>query len=367
MLENQPLIFVGYGDWPRMRELVAAMRDRGWGISRTADGAQVALRVHREQPQLILLDATMGGAGVGTALRDLRVNPELAAIPVLVIAGGDLSEPMAALGAAALLPPDAQIDTLIDAMAEMTVSPAVVRLAPADVVAAPARLQAVVQSGLTEVKDSAFLDLLTAMAARVLRVPVALLSTVDDRRQFFSSFVGLGPPWSEQRETPLSHSFCQWVVASQDALVVEDAREHAVLQHNQAIADLGVIAYAGQPVYAGGKEAVASFCAIDTRPRPWSGADLHLLRCFADICSAQVTDAVHEQDSALDPEAAYRAQMQRIEAHAAGIAGACHLLWRRGSRLRIDEHRALQEFVAAQGELVVQLQVASGASSLDFL
>ena len=49
-------------------------------------------------------------------------------------------------------------------------------------------------------------------------------------------------------KTPLSHSFCQYVVEDGAALVVEDAREDERLASNLAISDLGVIAYAGYPI-----------------------------------------------------------------------------------------------------------------------
>ena len=56
------------------------------------------------------------------------------------------------------------------------------------------------------------------------------MSLVDRHRQFFKSQVGLPEPTATARETPLTHSFCQWVVADQHELVVPDARVHPLLK-----------------------------------------------------------------------------------------------------------------------------------------
>jgi hypothetical protein len=51
--------------------------------------------------------------------------------------------------------------------------------------------------------------------ARVLDVPLALVSLVDDRQQFFPGATGLTGEMLACRSTPISHSFCKHVVMSQ--------------------------------------------------------------------------------------------------------------------------------------------------------
>ena len=123
--------------------------------------------------------------------------------------------------------------------------------------------------------------------ARVLRVPVALVSLVDSNRQFFKSCVGLGEPWASERETPLSHSFCQHAVISREPLIIEDAREHPLVRDNLAIPDLHVIAYAGIPLITRDGAALGSFCAIDTVPRIWSADEIAILK---DLAAAVMTE-----------------------------------------------------------------------------
>lgn len=119
---------------------------------------------------------------------------------------------------------------------------------------------------------------LTQLAKRLVGTPVALLSLVDDKRQFFKSAPGLTGPYGAARETPLSHSFCQYVVTRQAPLSVEDARNHELVSENLAIEDLGVESYLGFPVTAPDGHVLGSFCVLDTNPREWTSEEEGILR-----------------------------------------------------------------------------------------
>ncbi|GAB7038425.1 hypothetical protein JCM9533A_22750 [Catenuloplanes niger JCM 9533] len=147
-----------------------------------------------------------------------------------------------------------------------------------------ARLEALTRTGLDAVADPTF-DRFAAMVRTVLRVPVALVSLVSDDRQFFPGACGLGEPWAGRRQTPLSHSFCQHVVAASEPLVVVDARTDPRVRGNLAIEDLGVIGYAGMPLTDSDGQVLGSLCAIDHEPRHWTDAELSLLADLAAACS----------------------------------------------------------------------------------
>lgn len=135
-------------------------------------------------------------------------------------------------------------------------------------------------------------DRLTRLASALLGVPVALLSLVDDERQFFKSIVGLTGWAAEARGTPLSHSFCQHVVAGDGPLIVEDARVHPLVKDNPAITDLGVVAYLGVPVHTADGRAIGSLCAIDGQPHPWTERDRETLAALASAVDAEI--ALHQ-------------------------------------------------------------------------
>ena len=150
------------------------------------------------------------------------------------------------------------------------------------------RLQALRRSGLLDSAAEESFDRITRIAASALGVPVALVSLVDEDRQFFKSCVGLPRPWSDDRQTPLSHSFCQHVVTGSQPLIITDAREHPLVRDNPAIDDLGVVAYAGFPLRMPDGEVLGSLCAIDSEPREWTERELETLRDLAESVMTEI-------------------------------------------------------------------------------
>ena len=149
------------------------------------------------------------------------------------------------------------------------------------------RLAALRRTALLDAPPDEAFDRIATLAARVLDAPIALLTLVDEERQFFTACIGLGGPYGEARETPLSHSFCQHAVASREPLIVRDAREHPVLRDNLAIRDLGVIAYLGIPLVADGQP-LGTLCVIDTQPRRWTREQVELMKDLAAIAAAEL-------------------------------------------------------------------------------
>ena len=135
--------------------------------------------------------------------------------------------------------------------------------------------------------DAAF-DRIAGLTRRALGVPTALVTLVDQHRQVFPGAVGLPMPWQETRETPLTHSFCQYVVGNGAPLIVEDARNDALLASNGAVDDIGVIAYAGMPLTGADGAVIGSLCAIDDAPRAWTVEQLADLRDLAAACSSEL-------------------------------------------------------------------------------
>jgi GAF domain-containing protein len=145
--------------------------------------------------------------------------------------------------------------------------------------------------GLGASADPSF-DRYARMVRRTLDVPVALVSLIEDDRQVFPGAQGLPEPWQTLRETPLSHSFCQHVVADERPLVVADARLDSRVSDNLAVPDLGVVAYAGWPVTDHLGRTIGSLCAIDKLPRQWSEYELQGLADLAAACSAEISERV---------------------------------------------------------------------------
>jgi hypothetical protein len=157
----------------------------------------------------------------------------------------------------------------------------------AQALAEPGRLAALQAAALLDSPPDESFDRLTRLAAKLVNAPVALVSAVDRERQFFKSCLGLPEPWATRRETPLSHSFCQHVVAAREPVIVSDARKDERLLDNLAIRDLGVIAYLGVPLITRDGHAIGTLCVIDHEPRMWTSDEISLVK---DVAAAAVTE-----------------------------------------------------------------------------
>lgn len=155
-------------------------------------------------------------------------------------------------------------------------------------IADPARLRRLRQLGLLDAPSEGAFDRLTRLTTRLLDVPVALVSLVDEDRQFFTSELGLTDPWSSRRQTPLDHSFCQYTLGRSEPLVIEDARQDPLVWNNRAIDALGVVAYLGIPLVTPDGYTVGSLCAIDRRPRAWTAVEIEELTDLAEIAMAEI-------------------------------------------------------------------------------
>jgi PAS domain S-box-containing protein len=169
---------------------------------------------------------------------------------------------------------------------------------------------------LDSAPEEAF-DRVTRLAARVLQVPVVLVSLVDRDRQFFKSQVGLPEPWASACQTPLSHSFCQHVVVRHSPLVIPDARLDPLVRENQAVTDLGVVAYAGVPLATREGHVLGALCAIDGEPRAWTDEDVVVLR---DLAALVVTE-IELRRSAGAAERRAEEMAALLESTAEGIYG----------------------------------------------
>lgn len=136
------------------------------------------------------------------------------------------------------------------------------------------------------------LDRLTRLARRALGVPAAMVSLVDADRQVFVSVSG---PAGE-RESPLSHSFCRFVVDADAPLVVTDSREDPRARAGPDGQDR-VIAYVGHPLRTPAGQVLGSFCVVDHVPRQWSAEDLDTVADLAG--AAEVELALRLADSEL--------------------------------------------------------------------
>lgn len=155
---------------------------------------------------------------------------------------------------------------------------------PADDEERVAALQAL---QLLDSPPSESFDRAVATAARLLHVPVVLVSLVDRHRQWFKAHVGIAAT-----ETPRDVSFCGHAVADDRPLAVPDALADPRFADNPLVTgEPKVRAYLGVPLHAPGGAAIGTLCAIDHQPRQFSPGDLDLLKRMARVVEVLIARA----------------------------------------------------------------------------
>jgi diguanylate cyclase (GGDEF)-like protein/PAS domain S-box-containing protein len=145
------------------------------------------------------------------------------------------------------------------------------------------RLNALESLGVLDTPAEQRFDRFTRLAAMTFGVPIALVSLVDEHRQWFKSRAGL-----DVAETPRSMAFCSHAVAVGGMLVIEDTAADARFAGNPLVTGAPHIRfYAGQPLFSDG-QAVGTLCIIDRAPRSLSEEQRLCLRDLAALVEAEL-------------------------------------------------------------------------------
>ncbi len=144
--------------------------------------------------------------------------------------------------------------------------------------------------------DPAFDDL-TKMIAHICDVPVALVSLLDDKRQWFKSKLGV-----DLQETPREHAFCGHTILQDGVMEVPDATLDARFSTNPLVTDdPNVRFYAGAPLTNAEGHKIGTLCVLDHKPRKLTEPQNHCLQALAKQVMAQLElrRALAEKDRAL--------------------------------------------------------------------
>ena len=141
------------------------------------------------------------------------------------------------------------------------------------------RLAALDGLQILDTPPEAAFDALTRLAADSFDVPIALISLVDDRRQWFKSRVGLAAT-----HTAREHAFCGHAIAHPgDVMIVTDATQDARFAGNPLVTgEPSIRFYAGAPLVTSTGHALGTLCVIDNKPRTLTPAQVTQLRLLAD-------------------------------------------------------------------------------------
>lgn len=127
-------------------------------------------------------------------------------------------------------------------------------------------------------------DRYTRMAKRMFGVPIALVSLVDENRQWFKSCFGL-----PVRETPRDISFCGHAILGKEVFVIPDALQDERFADNPLVTEEPHIRfYAGCPLSSLDGSKLGTLCIIDQEPREFTEEDIDTLHDLASMVEQEL-------------------------------------------------------------------------------
>ena len=128
-------------------------------------------------------------------------------------------------------------------------------------------------------------DCLTRMAKRLFNVPIALVSLVDENRQWFKSCVGLNIS-----QTPRNISFCGHAILDNEIFIIPDTTKDERFADNPLVTNKPNIRfYAGCPLRFIDGSRLGTLCIIDQKPRiNLSEEDLETLKDLASMVEREL-------------------------------------------------------------------------------
>jgi GAF domain-containing protein len=139
------------------------------------------------------------------------------------------------------------------------------------------RVEALRQYRILDTPSEQAYDDITAIAAFICDVPIALISLVDSDRQWFKSKVGL-----DVDETSRDISFCAHAILKESIMIVKDALHDERFDDNPLVACAPNIRfYAGVPLCTPDSHAIGTLCIIDYQPRELSENQIKTIEALA--------------------------------------------------------------------------------------
>ena len=142
-------------------------------------------------------------------------------------------------------------------------------------------------------------DDITALTAHICEVPIALISLMDEARQWFKSRVGM-----EQQQTSREIAFCAYAILQQEPFIIRDAtKDRRFIDNPLVTGEPHIRFYAGFPLINPEGLALGTLCVIDRQPRRLSAEQLKAMQALSRqvmallelrLVSARLADALDQ-------------------------------------------------------------------------
>jgi PAS domain S-box-containing protein len=157
------------------------------------------------------------------------------------------------------------------------------------------RLKALLDLAILDTAPEKAFDAIVQCVSAATGAPIALVSLVDETRQWFKARVGL-----DAHETPRELAFCAHAICTPDQpMIVPDSEADARFRDNPLVVGAPYVkSYLGAPLVDDAGRALGTLCAIDNAPRAWSAHDIRQVQSLA----ALVTELLRQRSVVLQTE-----------------------------------------------------------------
>lgn len=156
------------------------------------------------------------------------------------------------------------------------------------------RLKVLWQYDVLDTVPEEVFDDLADLAAHICEAPVAMISLVDENRQWFKARVG-----TSTKETSRDISFCAHAILNDGLLVISDATKDPRFNDNPMVTGPQKIRfYAGAPLVTPDGHALGTLCVLDKQPRKLRSEQLEALRVLAHHVVSQLELRRHARELA---------------------------------------------------------------------
>lgn len=146
------------------------------------------------------------------------------------------------------------------------------------------RLRTLEAYRILETSTEKTFDDLARLAATICETPIALITLVDEKRQWFKSNYGL-----DLKETPREVSFCAHAIHELGLFEVPDASLDSRFAENPMVTgDPNIRFYAGAPLVVSNGQALGTLCVIDQKPKELTGLQAEAMRVLGQSVVTQL-------------------------------------------------------------------------------
>ncbi|MCO5937378.1 PAS domain S-box protein [Mucilaginibacter sp. RB4R14] len=147
------------------------------------------------------------------------------------------------------------------------------------------RLQALNSYGVLDTLPEKEYDAITRLASYICQAPLAFISFIDDKRQWFKSRVGL-----DIESVPISDSFCRHTILTDQLVVVPDTTQNELFCEAEMVTgEFGIRFYASVPLIDPDGYRIGTLCIFDQKVKHLSDEQRDALRTLADEVMSHLT------------------------------------------------------------------------------